>query len=71
MASSDLLIAVTDGILEACDKSEDEFGLDRLQKLIAKHAADNLPALADAILSAARAFGEQTDDQTLLLIRRL
>jgi serine phosphatase RsbU (regulator of sigma subunit) len=71
MASSDLLIAVTDGILEACDKSEDEFGLDRLQKLIAKHAADSLPALADAILSAARAFGEQTDDQTLLLIRRL
>jgi serine phosphatase RsbU (regulator of sigma subunit) len=71
MASGDLLIAVTDGIIEASDKSEDEFGLDRLQAVITSHASNNLPALGEAILSAARAFGTQIDDQTLLLIRRL
>lgn len=71
MASGDLLIAVTDGILEASNESDDEFGLDRLQAVIANHATDSLPALADAILNAVRAFGKQIDDQTLLLIRRL
>jgi len=71
MAPGDMLIAVTDGILEACNKSEDEFGVARLQELIARHTNDSLPATADAILDAARAFGQQTDDQTLLLIRRL
>lgn len=71
MSSGDLLIAVTDGILEASNESEDEFGLDRLQEVIARHSGDGLSTLADAILSAARAFGEQIDDQTLLLIRRL
>jgi len=70
MASGDLLIAVTDGILEASNESDDEFGLDRLQEVIANHATDSLPALADAILNAVRAFGKQIDDQTLLLIRR-
>jgi sigma-B regulation protein RsbU (phosphoserine phosphatase) len=71
MESGDLLIAVTDGILEACNEAQDEFSLERLQEIIAAHATSSLPALADAILSAARAFGQQTDDQTLLLIRRL
>ena len=71
MASGDLLIAVTDGILEASNQSEDEFGLGRLQEVISGHTTDSLPVLADAILNAARAFGKQTDDQTLLLIRRL
>ena len=70
MASGDLLIAVTDGILEACNQSEEEFGLDRLEDTIVNHSIDSLPALADAILNAARAFGKQVDDQTLLLIRR-
>jgi sigma-B regulation protein RsbU (phosphoserine phosphatase) len=71
MAPGDLLIAVTDGILEACNETEDEFGLTRLQELISRHASDNLSAIADSILSAARAFGKQVDDQTLLLVRRL
>ena len=70
-ASGDLLIAVTDGILEAANKADEEFGLDRLQEVIARHTAGSLPALAQAILDAARAFGKQIDDQTLLLIRRL
>jgi len=71
MAAGDLLIAVTDGILEACNQSEEEFGLERLQRVILENCAASLPALSEKILDAARSFGMQTDDQTLLLIRRL
>lgn len=71
MASGDLLIAVTDGILEACNQTEEEFGLDRLEDIVAHHSMDSLQTMADVIVNAARSFGKQTDDQTLLLIRRL
>ncbi len=69
--SGDLLIAVTDGVCEACNHLDEEFGLERLQAVVTDHAGDPLPALGDAILHAARTFGKQTDDQTLLLVRKL
>ncbi len=67
----DLLLVATDGILEATDKSGDEFGLDRLIAIVAANCRESLPHLADKILLAARSFGPQLDDQTLLLIRCL
>lgn len=71
LTPGDLLISVTDGILEVCDEKEEEFGMRRLQSVITANAAASLPAMADAILREARKFGKQIDDQTLLLIRRL
>ena len=71
MASGDLLVAVTDGVLEACNAAENEFGLERLRDTVASHTQEALEPLADRILKEVRAFGTQTDDQTLLLIRRL
>jgi hypothetical protein len=71
MESGDLLVVATDGILEVCDRSEQEFGVDRLSQVIEAHAADALPEMAMQILSAAQAYGKQVDDQTILLIRCL
>jgi serine phosphatase RsbU (regulator of sigma subunit) len=67
----DMLVVATDGVLEICDKTEEEFGLSRLQQAIAANARRPLPELAQAILEKACAFGKQTDDQTLLVIRRM
>jgi sigma-B regulation protein RsbU (phosphoserine phosphatase) len=67
----DLLVVVTDGILEACDTVESEFGPDRLQQIISDHVPESLPVLTERILATVRAFGKQVDEQTLLLIRRL
>jgi Stage II sporulation protein E (SpoIIE) len=70
-ASGDLFVVATDGILEVTNKQGDEFGLDRLEQIaIANHAA-TLQEMAQSILAAAKAFGKQEDDQTLLLIRVL
>jgi serine phosphatase RsbU (regulator of sigma subunit) len=71
MGSGDLLVVATDGILEACDKSGDEFGVERLEQTIAANAHAALPEMAERILGGARAFGRQIDDQTILLIRCL
>lgn len=70
IAPGDLVIAATDGVLEVCDAQQEEFSLSRLERIVTGDGGGLLPALADTILEAARAFGRQTDDQTLLLIRR-
>ncbi len=69
-APGDLLVVATDGILEACDKNEEEFGLHRLKDVIERNAEAPLSEIADGILSAARGFGKQADDQTILIVRR-
>ncbi|MBV8630048.1 MAG: serine/threonine-protein phosphatase, partial [Silvibacterium sp.] len=67
----DLLVVATDGILEVCDKGEEEFGTGRLKAVIAANARAPLGEIAEQILGAATAFGNQPDDQTILIVRRL
>jgi sigma-B regulation protein RsbU (phosphoserine phosphatase) len=71
VASGDLLLVATDGILEVCNKPQEEFGVERLKQVIAANAQNPLPELAARILAAARAFGQQLDDQTILIVRCL
>ena len=67
----DLFVVATDGILEVANKSGEEFGIERLNSLIAAVPLDPLPQIAFRILDAARSFGRQLDDQTILLARRI
>ena len=67
----DLFVVATDGILEVANKRGEEFGIERLNSLIAAAPHDPLPQLAFRILDAARGFGRQLDDQTILLARRI
>ncbi|HEY5381087.1 MAG TPA: SpoIIE family protein phosphatase [Acidobacteriaceae bacterium] len=70
-SSGDLFVVATDGILEVANKQGEEFGMERLQAAIAQNHSDPLPELAGKILSAARTFGHQFDDQTILAVRCL
>ena len=71
VASGDLLVVATDGILEVCNQPQEEFGVERLKQVIAANTMDPLPELAAKILAAARGFGHQLDDQTILIVRCL
>lgn len=66
----DLLAIVTDGILEAANVQEEEFGSARIAELLTVMPGQDLATIRDRIVSAAQAFGKQADDQTVLLIRR-
>jgi len=66
------LLLFTDGITEALNEEEAEFGLDRLEK-IWDAAADSPADAIDALLNAVDEFkGEapQADDQTIVLVSR-
>jgi len=47
-----------------------EFGLERIKTLVGENADRPLPELFQTLLTAARRHGPQTDDQSLLLVRR-
>jgi hypothetical protein len=68
-AAGDLIVVATDGVLEVCSGENLEFGIESLEALICKHAAEPLSRIAEHILAAANSHGRQIDDQTLLLIR--
>lgn len=64
--SGDKLFFYTDGITEAMNKSEDEFGTERLLEVINKESAT-----PDVIINAAQEFSSgktQSDDITVVMI---
>ncbi len=70
-AQGDTLLLYTDGLTEAAKPDGELFGAQRLRESFRARAALPLPQLAEALLSAARSHGPQTDDQSLMLIRIL
>ncbi|HEY1808574.1 MAG TPA: PP2C family protein-serine/threonine phosphatase [Acidobacteriaceae bacterium] len=71
VASGDLVVVATDGVLEVCNRREEEFGIERVEKAIETEARAPLTQVAERILRDASGFGPQVDDQTLLVIRRV
>jgi len=70
MEKGDLLCVYSDGITEALDTADEEFGLERLEKLMSAEAPGGV---CETIFDAVSEFAgdaPQYDDQTLLLLRR-
>jgi hypothetical protein len=69
----DVLVLYTDGIVEARDAKEQEFGLDRLRRLIVSVREKSAEEILAAILAEVISFTHgrvAEDDQTLLVLRR-
>lgn len=69
VATGDLLVIATDGILETCNPKDHEFGIAGLESCITPDANAPLPQIAGDVLKAVSAWGKQEDDQTLLIVR--
>jgi sigma-B regulation protein RsbU (phosphoserine phosphatase) len=68
----DLLVAFTDGISEAMNPSDEEWGEERLIETIKSGAALRAAQILPSIMSAADAFAagaKQHDDMTLVVVR--
>jgi hypothetical protein len=62
---------VTDGLTEVFDSKDRELGDEYISQALRVAASRPLSEIANDILHFARKFGKTTDDQTLLLMRRL
>ena len=67
--AGDVFALVTDGVVEAADGQEAEFGLERLEQILCDLAGRPLSEIFEAALAAVTQHGKQHDDQTLLLVR--
>ncbi|MGH9413734.1 MAG: PP2C family protein-serine/threonine phosphatase [Terriglobales bacterium] len=68
-AEGDVLAIFTDGLVEIFDAHNQEFDLEGLSTALRQSVHLPLAQAVSAIMATARAFGAQTDDQTLLLLR--
>ena len=68
----DVLITCTDGILEACNAEEDEFGKERLAACVIENRQKNAQGIVDSVLSEVNAFaisGKYSDDKVLMIMK--
>lgn len=69
-SSGDIAVLLTDGLTEAANESEEEYGLERVKRQVTKHSGESLKVLCEMLLGESRKFGKQMDDQSVLLVRR-
>lgn len=69
-APGDVLALITDGCTEVFNAQGAEFGLEGAERALARSADQPLDQAAAALVAAVQSFGPQTDDQTVLLVRR-
>jgi len=65
----DVLLVLTDGLTEVFDTKGNEMGVDSFKSKFAANACLPLAELFERLRKSATAFGPQTDDQTMLLVR--
>ena len=73
LKSGDTLLLITDGVLEAADKNEEEFGYQRLIQAVLASRAEGAHGIRERVLADVTAFcsGQFQDDASLIVIRVL
>lgn len=69
----DKLLLYTDGIIEAMDEARNEYGFERLEEYLYKHAEDTPSDLLNGLIADVNLFtnnAEQIDDISLLVLSR-
>lgn len=70
LGAGDVIVVVTDGLLEVFDRHDRELGLQGLQSAVERVGpAAALEAIEAAIFTVCRDHGTQLDDQTVLILR--
>jgi sigma-B regulation protein RsbU (phosphoserine phosphatase) len=74
MSAGDILVFYTDGITEIMDVNGEEFGEDRLDRLVVEYSSGTAQEIKDRIVSEVSTFskdGTPYDDETLVIVKRL
>jgi serine phosphatase RsbU (regulator of sigma subunit) len=69
----EVLVLYTDGLPDAIDTADIEFGIERMQQVIAHHHAQTATEILDAVASAVLAHvgvAEPFDDMTMVVLKR-
>lgn len=64
-------MVLTDGLTEVFDRNETELGLEPLKRALRESGTEPLEQISLSLQRTARQHGPQSDDQTMLIVRRL
>jgi sigma-B regulation protein RsbU (phosphoserine phosphatase) len=70
--ADDVLVIFSDGVAEATNRQDEEFGEGRIAEIVRRHIDESPQQICDAVLSEVKRFlGDLKahDDQTLLVVR--
>lgn len=73
MQPGDSLVMYTDGVTEAINPAEEEFGTERLDAILGAHAGEGCQQIVESVKGGLNDFvdgAEQSDDITLLVVKR-
>lgn len=74
LRSGDTLILYTDGITEALNERTEQFGEERLKRVLLENSKRNVTEIKETLLSSVRKFtgnASQSDDITFVLVKKL
>jgi Serine phosphatase RsbU, regulator of sigma subunit len=73
MEKGDMIVSFTDGVTEAFDENREEYGEERLKKLILDNYSKKASVLTDKIVQHVMKFanGIQYDDITILVLKAI
>jgi sigma-B regulation protein RsbU (phosphoserine phosphatase) len=74
LAPGDVIVIYSDGVTEAMDSAETEFGEDRLGEIISSHLDDSASDLIDRIFTSVKNHAgdhPQSDDMTMVVVKRI
>ena len=74
LAPGDVLFLYSDGLTEACNAQEEEFGVRALIDVVGRHLVLPADGIIERIFEAVNAYssnGAPNDDQTLIVIKRV
>lgn len=71
LENGDVLVACTDGILEAWDEKDDEYGTERLAEVVAKNREKSAQGIVEAVLEDVNNWckGHATDDKVFMVMK--
>src|SRR5579872_322546 len=73
LGKGDVLVIYSDGVTEATDLAEEEYGEERLTEIVRQHRADSADAIVNAVTESVNRFAAgapQADDITLIVAKR-
>ena len=74
MEPGDVIALFTDGLVEAATDEGEKFGSERMKDAVLRHGAGEARCVVEGVMGAIHMFkygSPQTDDYTLVVIRRL
>jgi len=71
LKEGDVLVVLTDGLTEVSGKNGEELGLDWISQALRENGPRPAKEIAAQILAAVQGRGKQSDDQSLLVVRRI